>query len=59
MVDDSSFDMSSVTGLEEARTAAMLSDPSIVSVYDFEVDNGMAYLILEYVDGRFTGALSR
>lgn len=51
LVDDSSFDMSSVTGLEEARTAAMLSDPSIVSVYDFEVDNGMAYLILEYVDG--------
>lgn len=51
LVDNSSFDMSSVTGLEEARTAAMLSDSSIVSVYDFEVDKGMAYLILEYVDG--------
>lgn len=45
------FDASSVTGLEEARTAAMLSDASIVSVYDFEVQGGMAYLILEYVDG--------
>lgn len=51
LVDERPFDTSRVTGLDEARTAAMLSDASIVSVYDFEVSNNMAYLILEYVDG--------
>ena len=45
------IDTSAVPGLEEARTAAKLSDSSIVQVYDFEVQDGMAYLILEYVDG--------
>ena len=44
-------DTSAIPGLEEARTAAKLSDSSIVQVYDFEVQDGMAYLILEYVDG--------
>ncbi|WP_143412170.1 protein kinase domain-containing protein [Arabiibacter massiliensis] len=38
-------------GLDEARTAAMLSDASIVAVYDFEVQGSTAYLIMEYVDG--------
>ena len=38
-------------GLDEARTAAMLSDPRIVTVYDFEVRGRMAYLIMEYVEG--------
>lgn len=42
---------SHVPGLDEARTAAMLTDYNIVSVYDFEVQGGMAYLIMEYVDG--------
>ena len=45
------IDTSAVPGLDEARTAAKLSDSSIVQVYDFEVQDGMAYLILEYVDG--------
>ena len=40
-----------VPGLEEARTAALLSDPTIVGVYDFEIEGDMAYLIMEYVDG--------
>lgn len=40
-----------VPGLDEARTAAMLSDASIVGVYDFEIADSMAYLIMEYVDG--------
>ncbi|MDO4443673.1 MAG: serine/threonine-protein kinase [Slackia sp.] len=40
-----------IPGLEEARTAAMLSDPHIVGVYDFEVEGSMAYLIMEYMDG--------
>jgi len=42
-----------VVGLEEARTAALLSHPAIVSLFDFEVDGerGLAYLIMEYIDG--------
>lgn len=54
-----------IPGLEEARTAAMLSDSSIVGVYDFQMQGPMAYLIMEYVDGitltqlmRQEGALS-
>jgi len=38
-------------GLDEARTAAMLSDPRIVTVFDFEVRGQTAYLIMEYVEG--------
>ena len=38
-------------GLDEARTAAMLMDPHIVTVYDFEVRGRTAYLIMEYVEG--------
>lgn len=45
------YDAARVPGLEEARTAAMLSDPHIVGVHDFAVQNNMAYLIMEYVDG--------
>lgn len=40
-----------VPGLDEARTAAMLTDPNIVAVYDFEVQGSTAYLIMEYVEG--------
>lgn len=40
-----------IPGLEEARTAAMLSDSHIVGVFDFEIEGPMAYLIMEYMDG--------
>jgi serine/threonine protein kinase len=43
--------LENVPGLDEARTAALLSDNSIVGVYDFEVQGKTAYLIMEYVDG--------
>ena len=40
-------------GLEEARVAAMLSHPHIVSLFDFEIEKerGVAYLIMEDIDG--------
>ena len=43
--------LSHLPGLDEARTAAKLSDPRIVTVYDFEVRVRTAYLIMEYVEG--------
>lgn len=43
--------LSHVPGLDEARTAAMLSDPRIVTVYDFEIRGREAFLIMEYVEG--------
>ncbi len=43
--------LSHLPGLDEARTAAMLSDPHIVTVYDFEIRDRYAYLIMEYVEG--------
>ena len=43
--------LANVPGLDEARTAAMLSDPRIVTVYDFEVRGQTAYLIMEFVEG--------
>lgn len=49
--DGSPISASDIPGLDEARTAAMLQDPNIVGIIDFEAENGTAYLIMEYVDG--------
>lgn len=43
--------LSRIPGLDEARTAAILSDSSIVTVHDFEIQDSTAYLIMEYVEG--------
>ncbi len=43
--------LSRIPGIDEARTAALLSDPRIVTVYDVEVRDCCAYLIMEYVEG--------
>ena len=52
LVGDRPFDtVVLIVGLEEARTAAKLSDASIGSIDDFEVNEDTAYLIMEYVDG--------
>ena len=37
--------------LSEARTACLLAHPNIVTVFDFEIDDRFAYLVMEYVDG--------
>ena len=38
-------------GLAEARTAALLNHPNIVTVFDFDSDSDEAFLVMEYVDG--------
>ncbi len=40
-----------VASLEEARTAALLSSPNIVSVYDFEHSDTETLIVMENVDG--------
>lgn len=44
--------LDTVPGLEEARTAAHLNDANIVTVYDCVVEGDMAYVIMEYVEGK-------
>lgn len=39
------------TGLREARTAALLNHPNIVTVYEWDIDDDEAFLIMEHVDG--------
>lgn len=38
-------------GLKEARTAAMLNHPNIVTVFEWDTDSDEAFIIMEYVDG--------
>lgn len=38
-------------GLQEARMAAMLNHPNIVTVHEWDTDEDEAFLIMEYVDG--------
>lgn len=44
-------------GLAEARTAAMLNHPAIVTVFDFDADADEGFLVMEYVDGCSLAAL--
>lgn len=50
-VDRHGVPISNPPGLAEARTAAMLNHPAIVTVYDFETDSDEAFIIMEHVDG--------
>ena len=43
----------------EARSAAGLAHPSIVSVYDSGSENGWHYLVMEHVEGRTLGQILR
>ena len=37
---------------QEARSAANLSHPSIVTIHDFGLDNGKLFLVMEYIPGK-------
>jgi eukaryotic-like serine/threonine-protein kinase len=41
----------------EARAAAALRDPAVVSVYDVGVDDGTRFIVMEHVDGRSLATL--
>jgi serine/threonine protein kinase len=36
----------------EARAVAALEHPNIVRIYDFDADQGLAFLVMEYLDGK-------
>jgi serine/threonine-protein kinase len=44
---------------QEAQYAGRLTDPGVVSVYDYGEQDGLAYLVMEFVDGGTLGALLR
>ncbi|MCQ2752315.1 MAG: serine/threonine protein kinase [Coriobacteriales bacterium] len=44
-------DTDQIIGLQEARTAALLKHPNIVSIIDFEVIDGYALRIMEAIEG--------
>ena len=50
-IDEPVTALAHLPGLDEARTAAQLQDPRIVGVFDFEVRDQVAYLIMEFVEG--------
>lgn len=49
--------LSHTTGLREARTAALLNHPNIVTVHEWDTDDDEAFLIMEHVDGVSLAAL--
>ena len=37
---------------QEAQAAANLNQPNIVNVYDWGIEDGLYYIVMEYVEGR-------
>lgn len=56
---DKLANVSRIPGLEEARTAAHLNDANIVTVFDCVVEGNMAYVIMEYVEGKTLAKILR
>jgi serine/threonine protein kinase len=48
LIDDPSFQ---ARFLQEARSAANLTHPNVVTVYDFGYDHDRYFLVMEYIDG--------
>ena len=44
-------DRRGTAGLEEARTAALLNHPTIVTVHEWDADEDEAFIIMEFLDG--------
>jgi predicted Ser/Thr protein kinase len=44
---------------QEARLASRLSHPGVVGVYDYGEQDGVAYLVMEFVDGETLAAMQR
>lgn len=57
-LDDSMSATAAESALAEARTAAMLSHPNIVTVHDFILNGDTAYIIMEYIEGVSLASLS-
>ncbi len=38
--------------LREAQRAAKVSDPHVVNIYDYVIEGGVLYVVMEYVDGK-------
>lgn len=47
------------SALHEARTAAMLNHPNIVSIFDIEIATDDAFIIMEYVEGAALSEIDR
>jgi serine/threonine protein kinase len=45
--------------VNEAKVAAMLDHPNIVHVFDFEIENGDYYLVMEYIPGASLSSITR
>jgi serine/threonine protein kinase len=53
LVEDGEFDASSWRARfrREARAVAALRHPNVVQVFDFDVEHGLSYIVMEYLEG--------